>query len=147
MNQQGDVLLFQTNDNGDINVEAGIVEFSGRLGTSVYLSLFGGNEDDDGRAANDLTWWGNIDETEPDRKYRSETQNLLRSLPAVSRNLLRIQDAALRDLQWLLDQNVASSINVVATIPGINRVNIEIRIEAVGEETQFEFTENWKARS
>lgn len=147
MDQQGDVLLFQTDDDGDIVVELGIVEFSGGLGTAAYLSLFGGNEDDDGRAANNLTWWGNIDEIEPDRKYRSETQNLLRSIPAVSRNLLRIQDAALRDLQWMLDRDVASSINVVATIPGLNRVDIEIRIEAVGEETRFKFTENWKARS
>lgn len=147
MNQQGDVLLFQTNDDGDINVELGIVEFSGGLGTSAYLSLFGGNEDDDGRASNPLTWWGNIDETKPDRKYRSETQNLLRSIPAVSRNLLRIQDAALRDLQWMLNQNIASSVDAVATIPGLNRINLEIRIEAVGEETRFEFTENWKARS
>jgi phage gp46-like protein len=147
MSQQGDVFLFQTNDDGDINVDGGVVEMAGGLPTSAYLSLFGGNEDDDGRASNELTWWGNLDESEPSRQYRSETQNLLRSIPAVSRNLLRIQDAANRDLQWLLDENVASSINVVASIPGLNKVNLEVSIIAIGGETKFNFTENWKERS
>jgi len=143
--QQGDVLLFQTDDDGEINVVDGIVEMSGGLETAAYLSLFGGNEDDDGRDSNPATWWGNIDEIDPARQYRSETQHLLQSIPATTGNLRRVEDAAVRDLAWFVQNNVASSVSVVASIPGVNRIKLTIDIEAQGEESSFEFVENWKA--
>ena len=145
--QQGDVLLFQTSDDGDINVEGGLVELSGGLQTSAYLSLFGGNEDDDGRPDNALTWWANLAETEDSKQYRSETQHVLQALPFSTGNLRRVEDAASRDLDWFLVEKVASSVTVSATIPGINRIKLTIAIQAVGEESTFEFVENWKARS
>ncbi len=145
MAQQGDVVLFQTDDDGEITVIGGIVEMSGGLETSAYLALFGGNEDDDGRAENTANWWGNIDEGETAKQYRSETQNLLQAIPAVPANLLRIEDAATRDLSYFLEENIASSVTVSASMPGINRIRIIIDIEANGQESQFEFTENWKA--
>tara|TARA_R110000737_G_scaffold290683_1_gene297279 strand:- start:4679 stop:5125 length:447 start_codon:yes stop_codon:yes gene_type:complete len=143
--QQGDVSLFQTDDDGNITVEGGIVTMSGGLETSAYLSLFGGNEDDDGRADNQANWWGNIDEVDPAREYHSETQNLLQALAATTGNLRRIEDAANRDLSWFSTNKIASSVNVVASIPGINRIKLTIDIEAQGEESSFEFVENWKA--
>ena len=143
--QQGDVSLFQTNDEGNITVEGGIVTMSGGLETSAYLSLFGGDEDDDGRADNPANWWANIDEVDPSREYHSETQNLLQALAATTGNLLRIEDAANRDLAWFIEKKVASSVSVAASIPGINRIKLTIDIEAQGEESSFEFVENWKA--
>ncbi len=143
--QQGDVSLFQTDDDGEITVEGGIVTMSGGLETSAYLSLFGGNEDDDGRADNPANWWANLDEVDPAREHHSETQNLLQAIPATTGNLRRIEDAANRDLAWFITNNVASSVTVVASIPGINRIKLTIDIEAQGEETSFEFVENWKA--
>lgn len=143
--QQGDVKLFQTPDGGNIIVESGIVTMSGGLETSAYLSLFGGNEDDDGRADNSASWWANLDETNPDRQYRSETQNLLQALAATSGNLRRVEDAATRDLAWFITAGIASSVNVVASIPGINRLKLTVNIEAIGEESSFVFVENWKA--
>lgn len=144
MSQQGDVVLCQTNDDGEISVVAGVVEMSGGLSTSVYLSMFGGNEDDGGEQNSSANWWGNIDETIAERQYRSETQYLLQGIPATSANLRRIEDAAVRDLQWMLNLNIASSITVSAVIPALNRVKLIIDIEAVGEESRFEFVENWK---
>lgn len=143
--QEGDVKLFQTDDDGDITVENGLVEMSGGLETAAYLSLFGGNEDDDGRADNPANWWANLDEVDPARQYHSETQNLLQALPATTGNLRRIEDAAGRDLAWFVDSSVASSVTVSAGIPGINRIKLTIDIEAVGQESSFEFVENWKA--
>lgn len=143
--QQGDVLLCQTNDDGEINVVDGVVEMSGGLETAAYLSLFGGNEEDDGRADNSATWWANLDEVDPVSQYRSETQHLLQALPATTGNLRRIEDAAARDLAWFTQANVASSATVVASIPGLNKIKLTINIEAVGEESSFEFVENWKA--
>lgn len=143
--QQGDVSLFQTNDDGNIEVEGGIVTMGGGLETAAYLSLFGGNEDDDGRKDNPTNWWANLDEVDPVREYRSETQNLLQAIPATSGNLRRIEDAANRDLTWFVQNKVASSVNVVASIPGLNKIKLTIDIEARGEESSFEFVENWKA--
>lgn len=143
--QQGDVLLFQTTDDGEITVENGIVEMSSGLETAAYLSLFGGNEDDPGTGVSPFTYWANLNETDPVRQYRSETQHLLQSLPATSGNLRRLEDAASRDLAWLLSEKVASSVAVVASIPALNRITLSIKIQAVGLEIEFEFTENWRA--
>ena len=143
--QQGDVLLFQTPDDGDICVVGGIVAMSGGLETAAYLSLFGGNSDDDGRDESSATWWGNLNETGDSRRYRSETQNLLRAIPSIPANLRRIEDAARRDLAWFLTDNVASKITVAVSMPGLNKIRIIIDIEAVGEESQFDFVENWRA--
>ena len=147
MTQQGDVLLFQTNDDGDINVENGLVEMSGGLETMAYLCLFGGNEDDDGLSENGLTYWGNLDEIDPAMQYRSETQHLLQAIPATTGNLRRIEDAANRDLNVFIEKKIASSVTVVATIPGLNKIKIVINIDALGDESSFEFVENWKVSS
>ena len=142
--QQGDVQLFQTDDDGDISVEGGLVAMSGGLSTAVYLSWFGGNEEDNGGQDTSLSWWGNVDENEPEKQYRSETQHLLQSIPATSGNLRRIEEAAIRDLDWMLSGNVASSVSVAASIPGLNRIKLIADIKAQGEESRFEFVENWK---
>ena len=145
MSQQGDVLLVQANDDGEITITGGVAEMTGDFSTAAYLSLFGGNEDDDGISDNGKTYWGNYLEIDPVFKYVSKTQNLLQSLPAVSANLLRIEDAAKSDLEWFLTKKIASSLTVSATIPELNKVEITIAIEAQGEESTFSFTENWKA--
>jgi len=143
MGQQGDVILCQSNDGGEISVLGGTVEMSGGLSTAAYLSLFGGNEDDGGAQVSTSGWWGNIDENVPERKYRSETQFLLQGIPATSANLLRIEAAAMRDLQWMRDVRVASDVRVVASVPALNRIKLAVDIEAIGDESHFEFVENW----
>jgi len=145
--QQGDVLLCQTNDDGDIEVIDGLVTMTGTFSTAAYLALFGGNEDDTGLSGSAETWWGNLSENEPARRYVSETQNLLQSIPPTSNNLLRIEDAAKRDLSFFLTGSIASSVEVSAALSGVNQVKIIIDISAEGEESSFEFTENWRATS
>jgi phage gp46-like protein len=147
LNQEGDVHLFQTNDDGDINVVEGLVEMGGGLETAAYLSMFGGNIDDDVRDGNDLNWWGNLDENRESYQYRSETQNLTESIPATPVNLNRIEEAVKRDLQWFVTDNVATSVDVIVSLPRLNTVKIEISINAVGEASEFTFIENWKVDS
>lgn len=142
MGQQGDVLLFQTNDGGDVSVEGGLVEMSGGLETAAYLSLFGGNEQDDGRQGTRAGWWGNTVENQPERQYRSETQFLVRSIPSIPANLRRIEQAAQRDLAWLVDVGAATEVTAEASMPGPNKVRLRVKIDAVG---LFEFEENWRA--
>ncbi len=139
-----DVLLCQTLDDGEINITGGLVELTGDFRTAVYLSLFGGNEDDDGRDNNEFNWWGNLGTTNPSELYRSETQNLLNKLPPTSNNLLRIEDAVSRDLEWLNAVGAVTGINVTVTVPELNRIRIVVEIN--GDEN-VEFLENWKSNT
>jgi len=134
-----DVLLQQTPDGGDISVEAGLFLMSEGLETAAYLSLFGGNEQDPGDSDSTEEWWGNLSETEPARTYRSETQYLIRSLAAVPSNLRRIEQAAGRDLQWMLDAGVARSIAASASIPAVGRVALELTIVTLRRQIQLSF--------
>lgn len=140
--QQGDILLRQTVDGGEIEVENGTVLMSGGLETAVFLSLFGGNEQDDGRPDNPATWWGNLlDADRPERQYRSQTQHLIRSIPAVPANLRRVEDAARGDLAWMVTTGAASAVAAVATMPGLNKVLLSVTID--GE--TVEYSANWDA--
>lgn len=130
-----DVLIYQSIDDGEINLDNGVIQLSSGLDSSVYLSLFGGAED----------WWGNVDEGEQVRRYTAKTQGLIETLNPSSANLLRMEDAVSGDLQWMIDEKVASSIEVEVTIPELNKLKIVVNITAEGNESQFEYTENWKA--
>lgn len=142
----GDVLLYQTPDDGEINIADGVVELSGGLESAAYLSLFGGNEDDDGSKDNPASWWGNLTETQPVRQQVSRTQYLLRSIPALPVNLLKIEAAAKSDLAWFVSEGVASSVDVVASIPTVNRVDLVVTINADERESTIKFSENWKVQ-
>lgn len=143
--QEGDVYLFQTDDNGDIEAVSGVVTMRPGLETSAYLSLFGGNEQDDGRADNPLQYWANYGQQEPGQQERSELQYLLRSIPSIPANLRRLEDAANSDLSWMLTQGLATGVSVTATMPGLNRVNILVEIEAQGTPSALNFAANWQA--
>ena len=140
--QEGDVILRQSNNDGDIIVQNGIVYMDGGLGTSAYLCLFGGNEDDPGDADTTLSWWGNIGEL-PENQYRSRTQYLLQSLPATAANLRRLEDAVNADLEVLISSGAARSIETSVTIPELNRVNIDVNIDG---DTMLTFAINWEVQ-
>jgi phage gp46-like protein len=142
--QEGDVFLFQTPDDGDINVEGGIVEMRAGLESAVYLSLYGGNEEDDASDENRFEWWGNLLENEPAKKYRSRTQYLLRSMPLVTSNLIKVEEAVKNDLAWMVDEGVATSIEVEASIPTVSTLKIAIDVIADDERQTLTFVENWK---
>lgn len=137
--QQGDVRLFQTTDDGEINVVDGIVEMEAGLETATYLSLFGGNEEDSGLDGDNQSWWGNTYETLPERQYRSETQHLLRSLPITTGSLERVKKLVENDLQWMRDTDLANSVEVEITIPRLNTVGIAIDFVMGNEKTPLYF--------
>lgn len=144
-----DVKLFQTPDGGEIECVAGQIALSeDGLATSAYLSLWGGNQDDTGSDADKAReWWGNKDEPDPHKHYRSETQALLRSIPAIPANLRRIEDAAARDLAWFVESGVASSVTVEARMPTVNRVDLAIVLIIEGEEFRLAFAAKWEPRT
>ena len=135
-----DVLLRQTNDGGDVTILGGLLAMSEGLETAAYLSLFGGNEDDPGQADTSKQWWGNLLDTEPERAYRSETQALLNGLPAIPVNLLRVEQAAGRDLKWLVDTGNAQSVTATATIPTVGKMRLGVVIITTdGQRLEFFF--------
>lgn len=142
-----DVYLHQSDDGGDLNISGGVVEMRDGLETAVYLSLFGGNEDDPGGLDSPASWWGNLLEADPDRRLRSETQNLLISLPATTGNLKRLRAAIERDLAWLVSGAVASDVVVVLRLASPHRVSIDVAITIADEVFRFAFTKAWQGRS
>ncbi|MFW6031041.1 MAG: hypothetical protein ACOC9T_00500 [Myxococcota bacterium] len=138
-----DVRLQHTADGGEIEIARGRVKRDGTPATAAYVSLFGGNERDGSTTATEaLQWWGNRIEQDQTRHLRSETQHLLRALPATSGNLPRIEAAAARDLAWMT-QVLGAEVSVRATIPGLNRVALHIEILIDGEEHDLLFEERW----
>lgn len=125
-----DVRIFQTVDGGEITCNAGQIVIDDGLDTAVFLSLFGGNDDDSGLEGDDpRQWWGNTIETEATQKHRSLTQNLLRGLPLIPANLLRIEDAAMTDLAWMTETELASFVSASASMPALNTVKLTIKAE------------------
>jgi len=125
-----DVSLFHTNDGGEITYENGAATITpDGLAMASYLSMFGGNDEDSGNTADDSKqWWGNLDESDPARHYRSETQFQLRGLPVTSANLLKVEAAAERDHAWMVG-TIASGVKASASLTAPDRVEIEIRIQ------------------
>lgn len=131
-----DVRLYQKDgDGGEIEVVAGQLSLDEGLETAVFLSLFGGNDDD---AAIDATlakqWWGNVEENDATRRYRSETQYLLNTVALVPANLRRLEDAAALDLEWMTATGLASFVGVEASMPALNTVKLTVKIEIKGQE-------------
>jgi phage gp46-like protein len=139
-----DVRLFHTLDGGNIEFQNGQTAMSEGLETGAYLSMFGGNERDGGLdGTKHLQWWGNLIENDPAARYRSETQHLLRSLPAIPANLKRLEDAAKRDLAWFTEE-IASSVEVTATMPKLNWVELHVEIMVSGKRLSLVFNESWR---
>lgn len=134
-----DVLLRQTDDGGEITIENGLALLSDGYEQAVYLSLFGGNEDDPGGSDTRLQFWGNLIESDQSAMDRSETQHLLRSIPAVPANLRRFEQAAERDLAWMVQAGVALSVTAEASIPRLNHVALKITIQTTTGTRTLEF--------
>lgn len=150
-----DIRLFQVDDDGEIefadpDAPTTDLKLDTGLETAVYLSWFGGNARDPGLVHDDTNpdhphrfqWWGNHGEPR-ERQMISETQHLLRSLPATSNNLLRIEDAQMRDVQWMLDTELASEVVATATLVAKDRIELSGRIIIDKQEFVVAFQSLW----
>lgn len=143
-----DAYLFNTLDGGEIEYLNGTLTLSDGLYTAVYLSLFGGNEEDSGQQATERKqWWGNFGEELAERRYRSETQYALNTLPAIPANLPLIDDAVGHDLAWMTDTGLAVALSVLTTMPGLNRIAITANIEIGDQRYELVFATRWSGRS
>jgi phage gp46-like protein len=138
-----DVLLRHDDDGGNLDYTNGQAVMSDGLETAAYLSLFGGNEQDSGAESDTLReWWGNKIERIESRKYRSRLQNLVASYPLTPSNLSRFEEAAALDLQWFVDDGVATYVNVDASIPAVNTLKLDVLIVVDDVTYNFAFTKH-----
>lgn len=132
-----DIRLSETLDGGDMVLKevedpSGLfhdIELDGGLETSIYLSHFGGNveasttgNEQPGVLRED--WYGNAFVEDPNRRANSELERALFQLPITSGNLLKYEDVSERDLKWMLDNGIASSVESDAIITAPEAVKI-----------------------
>lgn len=138
-----DVRLFDAEDGGEIEVVNGQILLADGLETATYLSLFGGNERDSGLTDGEpQQWWANTEERVEERKQRSQTQALLNGIPATAFNLSRVEDAAAADLAWMTAE-LKASVVVVASIPAVNRIQLDVTIAIGLTAYRFRFGAKW----
>lgn len=122
-----DILLTHTPDGGDIELANGRIVTDDTLRTAFYLSLFGGNEEDNGDSeTQDEEFWGNKIAPSDDQKLRSKTQAVLLGTESTSANRIKVEDAVLEDLQWAVSQGWVESIVATVTIPSSKQARLRV---------------------
>lgn len=147
MTLEGDVLLYNTFDGGEVNFFNGQPDMTAGFETAIFLSIFGGNFEDDGLGANKKTWWANLNEDNDSYKYISRLQNLyFKGVPLTSGNLRRFEEAAKADLEWFRVEKIAEEIEVVASIPKLNQLKLLIKVNSPrGENAVAAYLINWQS--
>ena len=135
-----------TLDGGEISLQNGEFVMESGYRNALTLSLLGGNELDDGTENNPNTWWGNLlTGTSKAQKYISEFQNLIRSLPLTTKNLVLAEKAAERDLAWLMDEKIADDVNVSIKAIDLKKIDVQIKIQKNGDVIADEnFITDWE---
>lgn len=141
-----DALLFYTADGGDVELNNGQIRLSHGLYTAWLLAIAGGNDEDSGDDAEDRRqWWGNFTESDPQRHYRSRTQNVLRGMPATTGNLKALREAVRADTQTLVDDGTITEFSVRVQMVAQKRVKITAQLVANGEQYGFEYEDAWES--
>jgi phage gp46-like protein len=146
-NFEGDLLLSETPDGGEVSIENGVFVCDRSFNTAVYLSLFGGNKDDNGRVKNNKTWWGNtLSGTAENEKLVSRFQAVISGLPMTTKNIQEAEGAASLDLKWITDEGIAEKITVSGRALTRNRFALHIDIQSGGKSIyENTFAVFWKA--
>lgn len=141
----GDVLLVGTEGEGNIVLENGLVQDCRDFSTAVYLSLFGGNADDDaGRS--EKTWWGDlVPGTKENEKLVSTFYAIANGLPLNSNNIKKAASAAKDDLAWMVKEGIADDIDIVLFAENAKRVELKVTVSKNGKNILKDtYTFQWK---
>ncbi len=138
----GDALWMPVLDGGSLRIIDGEAVRSGGLQAAVYISLFGGNDADDGATASRSQFWGNhLGNDEP---IRGRLGTLIRTIPMVSESLARIEATAALDLAWMVDNNIATGVTVDASMRLARWLHLDFSIEMLATTTEhFKWRLNW----
>jgi phage gp46-like protein len=129
-NFEGDALLHETIDGGELAIENGLFISDKKFSSAVYLSLFGGNSEDAGKVKNNKEWWGNkIEGITENEKLVSRFQNIIFGLPMTVKNIREAEAAAVIDLKWFIAEKIADEINVNGQAIGKNQFYLTVKIK------------------
>jgi phage gp46-like protein len=144
---EGDLLLFETLDGGEIKIENDLFASDRSFNTAVYLSLFGGNKDDNGKVKNNKTWWANtLPAITENEKLVSRFQAITAGYPMTTKTIREAEAAARLDLKWLVDEGIADKISASGSAAGRNKFNLYVYIEARGKSIyENTFSLFWRA--
>jgi len=132
--RQGDILLFNTEDGGEIKVVNGEPVMDGGFESAIYLSLFQG----DGKSH-----WMEEYQNESE-KSRSEGINFIEGNNKTISNINRAIILFQKDLQWLIDKEIADIIDIDFDDVSIIRSKFTINILKNGNTvSKIEFQVNW----
>jgi len=128
-NFEGDLLLADTLDGGNVEIDNGLFVSDEQFSTAVYLSLFGGNKLDNGKTSSVNQYWGNLlrNATESE-KLRSRFQYIVTGLPMSVKNIKEAEKAAAMDLQWFIDEKIADVLDIAGRSTGKNMFSLRVKI-------------------
>lgn len=144
---EGDVLFTDSPDGGQISIENGLIACDKGFATAVYISLFGGNEEDSGLVKNNKGFWGNC-LGEKDTQLVSKFQHFIKTCPLTPKNLIAACDAAKSDLEWMIKDEIATDIEVTGRILSFIEADFHIVISNGNENIlDTNYGVNWEANN
>ncbi len=128
-------IYLKTQKIADMVIINGLPQLTDGLDNAVYLSLFMPD------------YWGN-DIADDDQKYDSEIPVIMAEQTLTNQTRLDIIEAAKNALNWMLDNGIASNIDVIAEIPEIGRLYLAVTITEPEQEdpSTFAYSLNWDAQ-
>lgn len=128
----GDVLLEVADGTADMVVTANAIHDCRTFDTAVVLSLFGGNDEDDGKS-DGKTWWGNcIGNTSKAERIESRFQHITHAMGLSSAALREAEKAASMDLAWMKDEGIADEITCTGSILDRNSFSLIVLVKKSG---------------
>ncbi len=117
-----DILLQDNGDGAEVVLQGGDLKGDGTLYTSVYLSLFNGDN------------FSNVfEEHESDGEFEEAL-----NLPITKQNLKTVEKKANKSLKWMIDDGIADEVTSFAYGGLENKINVDITItEPNGIEQSF----------
>lgn len=133
-----DVLLYESGDGGELDIQNGDIALTETLYQQVYLALFGGNVEENTKTNYLFTeersdYWGNslLWENQPALQFNSNTERILNTTALNSSGRLTILRAVQDDLQYLIDVvNFTADVEIESS----NRVRITVQFSEKGNQ-------------
>jgi phage gp46-like protein len=144
---EGDIMLIETPDGGDFIMQDGLIMADNNYSTAIYLSIFGGNKDDNGVIKTNKTWWGNtLRNMKKNEKLVSRFQNVILSMPLTVKNIKNAEAAAVLDLAWMIEDGLADNVEAIGTAKGEKRFHLDIHLSKSGTSIfNYSFDTIWGA--
>lgn len=143
-----DIRTLMSDGVGDWALQPTGLEPDDGLETAVILSLFTDRRaepTDDAPGGDRRGWWGDDYADVPGDRIGSRLWLLARE-KQTGAALLRARSYAIEALTWMIDDGVASRIDVEATAPRAGRLVLAITIQRPGEDPRtFRFERAWQS--